>query len=424
MIRARPIILLLLLSVLVPSWLSAQSGAAGGPASWVGKYSGSNLQLEIKQSTPAVLSGVITFDGKRYNATAIGTGNKLAGTFKAGNDSFPYEATRNGNELRFVTGGTEYRLQRESPPVPAAVNPLARGNSPAQSSPAPAPASGELVHVSAGFSFRLPTDWTSNETAEGVVILPAGLTFNPNAEDNPEVYLLALRNDYDPAEESQVVQQLSAAFAQNGGGGGQRQASKFGPRPGSSYRWEVRDPDSGRMTAFDIHLAAEGKRVFIMVAAGEKARVRGNDASVRQILSSLAVGAPKNDTAVSRKSAAAGPLADSTPLAQRWLNKLRGKMVRQFWASQGMSSDKRHWLNADGTYEYRSSSMVSVDVSGASGLSTGRDDSTGRWTVRDVAGEVFLEVRYNNGNVRRMPITEDNRNWYLNGEKAFAVNPE
>ena len=71
----------------------------------------------------------------------------------------------------------------------------------------------------------------------------------------------------------------------------------------------------------------------------------------------------------------------------------------------------------------KSSSMVSVDVPGASALSTGGDDSTGRWRVRDLSGEVFLEVRYNNGNVRRMPITEDNRNWYLNGEKAFAVDP-
>jgi hypothetical protein len=117
-------------------------------------------------------------------------------------------------------------------------------------------------------------------------------------------------------------------------------------------------------------------------------------------------------------------LADNTPLAQQWLQKLRGKMIRQFYASQGMSSDKRHYLNADGTYSYRRNSMVAIDVPGASASSIGNNNSAGRWRIRDVGGQVMLEVHYNSGETGQFRITQDARNWYLDGEKAFAVEPE
>jgi hypothetical protein len=45
------------------------------------------------------------------------------------------------------------------------------------------------------------------------------------------------------------------------------------------------------------------------------------------------------------------------------------------------------------------------------------------WRIRDLGGDVSLEVRYLSGRVTRMPITENDTNWFLNGEKAFAVDP-
>jgi hypothetical protein len=421
--------LLVIIAVLCSGRLFAQLPAAAMAAEpWAGKYSGPTLELELKPAPSGALTGVITFEKKVYTATATADGDKLTGTFRAGNDTFPYEATRNGNDLRFVTGGTEYRLRRASAPAAKAPNPLAGRASSTASPSQPSASPGQLVQVSAGYSFRLPSGWTSKENAEGVMFLPPGVNFDPERNDNAEVYLVALRTDYDPSGEADDVQQLSTAVSRSGGHGGQREVMKFGPRPGASYHWEFRDLQSGMLMAFDIHLAIEGRRVFVVIAAGEKTRVRGNEPAVHQILSSMAFTAPTNDVRAARAEppvrAASGPLADSTPLAQRWLAKLRGKLVRQFWASQGMSSDKRHWLNADGTYAFKSSSMVSVSVPGAGGLSTGRDDSTGRWSIRENSGQVFLEIRYDNGNVARMRITEDNRNWYLNGEKAFAVNPE
>jgi hypothetical protein len=168
---------------------------------------------------------------------------------------------------------------------------------------------------------------------------------------------------------------------------------------------------------FDIYLANEGKLVYLLVAVGEPARVRAHEASLRNMLAAAAP--PKAPPPM-----ASGALADNTALAQKWLAKLRGKMVRQMWASEGMSFNKTHWLNADGTYRFKSSSMVSVDVPGASASSIGRGDETGRWRIRDLGGQVVLEVRYDNGNTVQMRIREEATNWYLNGDKAFAIDPQ
>jgi hypothetical protein len=89
-----------------------------------------------------------------------------------------------------------------------------------------------------------------------------------------------------------------------------------------------------------------------------------------------------------------------------------------------MSSDKSHYLNADGTYRFESSSMVAVGLPGASASSIGRGNETGRWYIRDVGGRVVLEVRYTNGATTQMRIHEEAPNWFLNGEKAFAVDPQ
>lgn len=330
-------------------------------------------------------------------------------------------------------------------PLPAlacslALAALLPGPLPAQSptrNPAPFAATsvlGRLLPLGADFAIRLPAGWTAQAADGGFMLLPAGVRFDPARTDNPEVYVVTLRDDYDPDEEAATARQLAANILRNGGRGGARQATTFGSRAGAIYRCDFRDPATGRAAAFDIHLATEGQHALVIIAAGEAARVRGHAAALHQILSSLATttvgggaiaGTGGVSTSATGVGAPAGPavssLADTTPRAQRWLAKLRGRMIHQFSAYSGMSSEKKRWLHADGRYEFRSSSMVSIDVGGASALGTDRGENTGRWSIRDQGGDLYLEVRLNNGRVQRLEITEDNRNWYLNGEKAFAV---
>jgi hypothetical protein len=387
--------------------LWGQISSTPSASAWVGKFSGDGLEIEFRQAPPNGLTATLVFGGKSYTATGSLSAGTFAGTFRDGDASFPFESTLTGDRLLFTTAGTEYRLTRA---VTSSPNPLARNN----------PTRTPFRH-SLGFSLQLPPGWSGTEAPDSALLLPSGVTFDPKRLDNPEVYIAALRNDYTPQDEAQTVAQFSAAISRDqpvSNRNGQREPATFGTRSGSIYRWDIRGRDTGRLVAFDIYLAPEGPRAYVIVAAGEQSLVRSRDSEVRQILSSMA------PTQVNTAANNNAPLADSTPLAQRWLAKLRGKMIRQFWASQGMSSDKRHLLAADGTYSFRSSSMVSVDVSGASALSTGKDNTTGRWRIRDSGGQLYLEVTYNNGTVSRMPITENGQNWFLNGEKAFAVDPE
>jgi hypothetical protein len=38
-------------------------------------------------------------------------------------------------------------------------------------------------------------------------------------------------------------------------------------------------------------------------------------------------------------------------------------------------------------------------------------------------GRIFLQISMNDGKTLTLAITEDSKNWYLDGQKAFAVNP-
>lgn len=395
------------LLIIAISLLSAQA-----PATLSGSYSNKELRLEIHSSATGAYTGSLELEGQTYPVTARGDATQLSGQFTVNGISFPFTARTTGNRMVLTSGGVDHILGKET----VTTNPLARPSV----APLPqSPASGTMHKHSLGFTVRLAPNWTATESSEGLLLLPPGVDFQQGRNDNPEVYIAMMKADYTPADETQFVQQLSTAFTQGNGivqRNGVRQPMNFGARSGSVYRWDIRDPQANRNIAFDVFGAPDGNRIFVFLSVGTADRVRQREAEVRQMLASMSFEAPK--------VSAGGPLSDSTPLAQQWLQKLRGRMIRQMYAYSGMSSDKYHYINADGTYVYRSSSMVSVDVSGASALGTDRNTSSGRWKIRDVSGRVFLQVQYQNGETKMMPITQDSRNWYLNGEKAFAVDPQ
>lgn len=249
-----------------------------------------------------------------------------------------------------------------------------------------------------GFSIEPAVGWRAQDNDGGVMLIPAG------AVANEEVYVATLQDGYSAAEEAKSVRELSQAFLQNGG-----QIRRAGEREaignGAAYYWEIVEPRTRAVAGLKIYFAPVGTRAQVIVAYGMAQRVAGRDAELRGMLATMRVG-------------------DSSALAEQWSRKLQGKMIRQFHAYSGMSSDKRHMLNADGSYWFRSSSMVAIDVPGASASSTGRNGVQGRWRISEANGNVFLQVQLAGGETRQYRITQDARNWYLNGEKAFAVDPE
>ncbi len=256
-----------------------------------------------------------------------------------------------------------------------------------------------MAHVHPkGFSIEPAAGWRAQDNDSGVLLIPAG------AVANEEVYVATVQDGYSAAEEAKSVRDLSQAFLRNGGQirrAGEREA--FGN--GAAYYWEIVDQRTRAVAGLKIYFAPVGTLAQVIVAYGMAQRVAGRDSELRGMLATMRVG-------------------DSSALADQWSRKLQGKMIRQFHAYSGMSSDKRHMLNADGSYWFRSSSMVAVDVPGASASSTGRNGVQGRWRISEANGNVFLQVQLASGETRQYRITQDARNWYLNGEKAFAVDPE
>ncbi len=253
-----------------------------------------------------------------------------------------------------------------------------------------------------GFSIEPAAGWRAQDNDSGVLLIPAG------AVANEEVYIAALQDGYSAAEEAKTVRELSQTFLQNGG-----QIRRAGEREaignGAAYYWEIVEPRTRAVAGLKIYFVPVGTRAEVIVAYGMANRVAARDGELRQMLATMRV---------------AAPAGNSSALADQWTRKLQGKMIRQFHAYSGMSSDKRHMLNADGSYWFRSNSMVSIDVPGASASSTGGNGVQGRWRISEANGNVFLLVQLTNGETRQYRITQDARNWYLNGEKAFAVDPE
>lgn len=354
-------------------FLAAALAFAQGTADpFPGIYAGKDLQLELRSAGPGVYSGTIHVQGQSFPVDARNVNQRLNGTFTSGANRFAFQATLRNGKLRLVSDNNEYILLRE---MPAAAHEHPRG-----------------------FSLRPAAGWTARNNEQGILLIPAGAT-------NEEVYVAALQDGYSPAEEAKMVRQLSQSFVQNGG-----QVRRSGERQGSAYYWEVADARSGQVGGIKIYYLPEGARANVIIALGPASLIQSRDNDLSQMLASIRSATPK-------------PAEGSAP-AQQWQRKLQGKMIRQFHAYQGMSSDKRHYLDADGTYSFRGGSMVSVDVSGASGMSSGRNARQGRWRIAETEGGVFLHIQYNDGGTARYRLTQDARNWYMNGEKAFAVDPE
>jgi hypothetical protein len=361
----------LLATVLLLAALAAAQGV-----DFVGSYASSELRLEVRRAGLGIVTGEMEIQGQRLPVKATVEGATLRGSFEAGGKLFPFTATLAGNQLRLVSEGHEYLLAR-----------------------AGAMAAGPVHRHASGFTVQPPAGWSAADRDQGVMMRP------PDAAAE-EVYLALLQEGYSPQEETASVRQLSEAFVKNA-----TNVRRAGDREtipgGAAYHWELVNPQTRQLVALSIYVVPQGSRAHILVAAGPAESVRARQAGLIPVVRSIQYQPP-----------APGVLSNVT---RPWDQKLRGKVVRQFWASQGMSSDKKHYLNADGSYAFWSSSMVSVDVPGASAGSIGKDNQRGRWSIVERAGAPYLQVTYNSGESKLFAITQDNTNWYLNGEKAFAV---
>ena len=371
-----------------------------------GEYSGSQILLKLNADTGSAYSGSLQFEGTTYPVNAKAEGAKsLQGTFRSDGHAFRFSAFLRQSELHLTTDGTEYILVRKAA---AAAKPAV-----------PAGAATAYQSARTGLSLRLPQGWSAQDQEQGVLLSPPGASIDLSREDNTEAYFALLQTQFQASEEATFAKQVSTAFLQGGAQitrGGTRQPLSASGRSGSLYAWDLRDPLTGKAMSFDIYIFPAGDRAFAVVALGETERVRSHSPSLRQIAGSLEHRTPP--------ATAGGPLGDNTQAAQFWLQKLRGKVVKQFISGAGTAGERVRFLAADGTYTYRSNVAIVAEVPGASASALGRKATSGRWRVVDRNGDVFLQLVTTDGNTQLLSLTTAGRFWYLDGEKAFAIDPE
>src|SRR5688572_8744627 len=87
----------------------AQSTA---PTSWNGRYTNRSVAVDINALESGPVLGTLQFDGQSYPFVVSSSGNKLVGNVLINTDVTTFEATRDGDILRCVIGGTALELKR------------------------------------------------------------------------------------------------------------------------------------------------------------------------------------------------------------------------------------------------------------------------------------------------------------------------
>jgi hypothetical protein len=117
---------------------------------------------------------------------------------------------------------------------------------------------------------------------------------------------------------------------------------------------------------------------------------------------------------------------EASPLAQQWLEHLRGKKVSflesySSGASGGYAMRRDFYLCSDGRFSFRENSSVSIYVPGASAGSGGRSSGEGRWRVLAQGEHAVLELAWSDGAVavRRLEYAEGRT--YIDGERWYVT---
>jgi hypothetical protein len=142
-----------------------------------------------------------------------------------------------------------------------------------------------------GFSFELPDRWKWEPAEQGGVLLPPGVSVDPEKEDNPEVYAIRIPAEDGPNAERRYIEELKADLrtskitADRGG-----DLENF-PAPGIGgviYTFDFTHPR--QKVAFRIRVFAMSSkgRTILLTANGHRLKVESRDRLLREVARSFA----------------------------------------------------------------------------------------------------------------------------------------
>jgi hypothetical protein len=374
-----------------------------------GVWRSDEVRLTLKPANAAgTYAGSLEFGGKTYPVASrsSASGGSISGDFTANGSKFQFTARIEGDRLRFVTEGTEYVLAHE-----VAANPLAKSRTDPPTSPAPVGTVGKRHQHPTGLSLAAPAGWKLQDGPQGVILLPPGVTFNPNQID--ELYVAASQPG--SATDPQFAQELQRGLGQQGGRLDQS-TIQLGGRPVVAYSGQARHPEQNAMVGIRIYLVQDGANVNSVIGLGAADRVERNDPGLRQVAGTLSFEAPPPPPP--------GAVSDGSALANQWVQKLRGQKLQQL-TTGNYDAGRSVWiLGADGSFSYSSSYSGAVYAPGGGNASIGRRaNGQGRWRIVSRGGGAVLELKFSSGEQQEFNLTANGSQTFMNGRRTYVTHP-
>ncbi len=273
-----------------------------------------------------------------------------------------------------------------------------------------------------GFSFEHPADWKIESNDEAAQILPPGLTADDQTENFRLLTIAAPIEVTDPrfaAEMDQLAAQIPG-FTKIG------TTQSYKTKNGNGLRgvWAGKNLTTNQPVQMRMYATTLSGKAVVLFAAGTLTKLDAREATLREIAASVAPAT----TAVNRASPAT-PSAnnDRSPLAQQWMQKLRGKKLVQMSSYNsgggggGYSSKTEIYINANNTFQARSESSVSVYVPGANGGSGGTKKAAGTWRIYVNGSQALLEMKYENGQIETNALQANGEQTFINGKRWFVT---
>ncbi len=273
-----------------------------------------------------------------------------------------------------------------------------------------------------GFSFQYPADWRVESNAEFTQLLPPGLT----AEDQTENLRILTEAVPVDAADPRFTAELDQLAAQLPGFSKVGAMQSYQTKSGTGVRgtWAGRNVQTQQAIQIRMYATTVNGLAIVLFAAGQTGKLEARESSLRDI--ALSVAATTAALVQSAPPAGASASVDRSPLAQKWLQRLRGKKLTKMssyssGSAGGMSSKTELYLQANGSFQGRSESSVAIYVEGANGSSGGVQKAAGTWRIYVQEGRAILEMKYENGQVESSLLEDRSGQTFINGKRVFVT---
>lgn len=187
---------------------------------FTGSYEGDGGMSLTLETAGEAYRGELRFEGNVFPVKAKRTENGVAGTFRAGDEDYEFEATIEDGKMRLESAGSEYSLSKRGASGDREKDgeaPL--GGGPGGTKPAranPLFERGKVFKHHLGFTFRYPEDWSVREEASvgGLMLTPPGHKAGPQGPEELYVITGQPAPGITKVDDPQVVSFLDASVAQ------------------------------------------------------------------------------------------------------------------------------------------------------------------------------------------------------------------